>query len=72
MEDRGGVPNLLAYEYSEAEKLLGESQLSVSVNYTAARGEPGHGTVRVVRQRLVADGTGLELTVSAEDWGKEV
>ncbi|MBS4031413.1 MAG: hypothetical protein KGZ63_08340 [Clostridiales bacterium] len=72
MEGRGEIPILLAYDYAEAKKLLGESQLSVCVTYTAAHEKPGHGNVRVVRQRQVADGSGLELTVSAEDWGKEV
>ncbi len=66
------VPNLLAYEYHEAKKLLDKSQLLVYVIHTAAREKLGSGIQRVVRQRLAADGSGLELTVSMEDWGKGV
>jgi hypothetical protein len=71
MRETGSVPDILAFELAEAVDVLSKYNLTSRIVYTSPQGKPGHGTVRVIRQSTKEDGT-VELTVSAEDWGKEV
>ena len=71
MGETGPVPDILAFELAEAVNKLKTSNLTSRIAYTSPHGKPGHGSVRVIRQRTQEDGS-VELTVSAEDWGKEV
>ncbi|MBS4022429.1 MAG: hypothetical protein KGZ79_08410 [Dethiobacter sp.] len=71
MEETGLFPDILALELAEAVKVLEQIKTEYRIVYTSPHGKPGHGTVRVIRQRMLTDGR-TELTVSAGDWGKEV
>ncbi len=66
-----GLPDILAFKIAEAVKILEQYNMSAHVVHTSPHGKPGHGAVRVVRQRVLGEKT-VELTVTAEDWGKEV
>lgn len=72
MEEPGKLPDILAYHFAEADSILQQLGLTLRIVYTSPHGDRGHGPQRVVRQRMDVSGTILELTVAAEDWGKEV
>jgi hypothetical protein len=71
MGETGPVPDILAFELAEAVNVLNNNNLTSRIVFTSPHGKPGHGIVRVIRQSTKENGT-VELTVSAEDWGKEV
>jgi len=63
------VPDVLACHLEEAQcRLQGYSSRIV---FTTPHGERGHGAQRVVRQRLLEDGKVIEVTIAAEDWGRD-
>jgi hypothetical protein len=72
VERRGDIPDVLAYKLADAVRLAEECGFRVSRRETAPPRGAGRGPLRVVRQQLAEDGQMLELTVTAEDWGKEV
>lgn len=72
MERRGDIPDVLTYHIADAVDATEQCGLSTRIVITSPPKQRDPGALRVVRQRFVADGAVLELTVAAEDWGKEV
>jgi hypothetical protein len=72
MDQGGNIPDVLAYHIADAVRITKDNGFTVRVSNTAPPKGPGHGPLRVVRQRVTEGGKELELTVAAEDWGKEV
>lgn len=72
MDRRGNYPDVLANHIAHAVRAVQDAGYRSRVVYTAPPRGPGSGSQRVVRQRVADDGETLELTVTAEDWGKEV
>jgi hypothetical protein len=72
MDRRGIFPDVLAYHIADAVRLAEKNGFFVRITETTPPRESGHGPLRVVRQRMQEETRLLELTVTAEDWGKEV
>lgn len=72
MDLRGKFPDVLAYHIANTVGIPEREGLLPRVIRTSGPRGMSQGPLRVVRQRLIDDGTVLELTVAAEDWGKEV
>ncbi|MDW7650606.1 MAG: hypothetical protein SCK29_00320 [Bacillota bacterium] len=72
MGRRGKFPDVLAYHIAETFSLQEQEDYVLRITRTSSPKSDGSGPLRIVRQRVVGDGTVLELTVTAEDWGKEV
>ena len=72
MGQRDNFPVVLAYHIVDVVSLAEREGIDLQIKYTASPKSAQDGPVRVVRQRYTDDGCFLELTVAAEDWGKEV
>lgn len=70
MGRRGKSPDVLAYHLAKAVSLTEGSGSPLRVIRIESPKGKNNGDLRVVRQRH--NGMVLELTVAAEDWGKEV
>jgi hypothetical protein len=72
MGQRGNFPDVLAYHIADVVSLAEREGIDLRVKHTSSPRSDQDGPVRIVRQRYIDDGRFLELTVAAEDWGKEV
>jgi len=65
-------PDVLALDVAEAVSALRLANVAFYLVYTAAPDRQKDGRERVVRQRVTGCGQSLQLTVTTEDWRKEV
>lgn len=72
MDRRGNCPDVLAIHIANAVSLAENAGFGTRLLITSPPRGAVTGPQRVVRQRVSEDGLTLELTVAAEDWGKEV
>ena len=71
MVQRGDIPDVLTYHIADAVDAMEQCGLPVRIMTTLPPKQREPGALRVIRQRIAGEGT-MELTVAAEDWGKEV
>jgi hypothetical protein len=72
VDRRGNSPDVLAYYLADAVCFAEQNGFVTRIIKTTPPRGAGSGAWRVVRQRVADGGRLLELTVAAEDWGKEV
>ncbi|MCW3490855.1 hypothetical protein [Dethiobacter alkaliphilus] len=72
MDRRRDIPDVLTKHIADAVDVGEQNGLTVQISTTAPPKHREPGPLRVIRQRFDNERDVLELTVAAEDWGKEV